>query len=71
MAATYNREEIRAALAQSTLGAAVMAARGSYLAGLPTYVFKLGPEQLGSCDSPLDRRISASFPALSAPIPFP
>jgi hypothetical protein len=32
---------------------------------LPTYVFKLGPAHLGSCDSPLDRRLAASFPALT------
>src|ERR1043166_4978090 len=57
--------DLRAALAQSTLGAAVMAASGTYLAGLPTYVFKLGPEHLASCDSPLDRRLAASFPALT------
>jgi hypothetical protein len=56
---------IRAALAQSTLGAAIIASSGTYLAGLPTYVFKLGPEHLGSCDSPLDRRLAASFPALT------
>jgi len=56
---------IRAALAQSMLGAAVIAASGTYLAGLPTYVFKLGPEHLGSCDSALDRRLAASFPALT------
>jgi hypothetical protein len=56
---------IRAALARSTLGAAVIASSGTYLAGLPTYVFKLGPEHLGGCDSPLDRRLAASFPALT------
>jgi hypothetical protein len=57
--------EMRAALAQSTLGAAVIAASGSYLAGLPTYVFKLGPDNLGDCDSPLDRQLATSFPALT------
>jgi len=57
--------DIRAALAQSTLGAAVMASSGTYLKGLPTYVFKLGPEHLGGFDSPLDRRLAASFPALT------
>lgn len=73
-AETYEREsgrlrelspDVRAALAQSTLGAAVMAASGTYLAGLPTYLFKLGPEHLGAFDSPLDRRLAASFPALT------
>jgi hypothetical protein len=73
-AETYEREsgplrelppDMRAALAQSTLGAAVMASSGTYLAGLPTYVFKLGPEHLGAFDSALDRRLAASFPALT------
>ena len=73
-AETYEREsgplrelppDMRAALAQSTLGAAVMRSSGTYLAGLPTYVFKLGPEHLGAFDSPLDRRLAASFPALT------
>jgi hypothetical protein len=54
-----------AALAQSTLGRAMMAASGSYLGGLATYVFKLGPEHLGSCDSPVDRGIADTFPALT------
>ena len=73
-AETYEREsgplrelppDMRAALAQSTLGAAVMRSSGTYLAGLPTYVFKLGPEHLGAFDSPLGRRLAASFPALT------
>jgi hypothetical protein len=56
--------ELRAALANSCLGRAIMGARGTYLAGLSTYIMKLGPENLPEHFQPIDRRIVASFPAL-------
>ena len=38
--------DVRAALAQSRLGRGLMAARGTFLTGLTTYLLKLGPENL-------------------------
>ena len=37
--------EVRAALANSRLGSGLMAARGTFLTGLNTYLLKLGPEK--------------------------
>ncbi len=58
--------EIREALQKSMLGKALMAASGTFLDGMSTYVLKLGPENLGAKASPIDRRIAASFPAFTA-----
>lgn len=58
--------EVRVALQQSMLGKALMAASGTFLDGMSTYVLKLGPENLGAEASPIDRRIAASFPAFTA-----
>jgi hypothetical protein len=58
--------EIEAALKQSPLGRAIQEGAGSYLPGLPTYILKLGPDNLGAAESsPIDRHIVASFAALS------
>ncbi len=58
--------EIEAALKQSWLGRAIQEAAGSYLPSLPTYVLKLGPDNLGAAESsPIDRHIVASFGGLS------
>jgi hypothetical protein len=40
-------------------------AEGSFLDGMTTYLFKLGPNNLGSYAVPVDRRILSSLPALS------
>lgn len=57
---------IQEALQQSQIGRSLQAASGSYLAGMPTYVLKLGPENLGAAETnPIDRHIAASFPALA------
>ena len=57
---------IQQALEQSQIGRSLRAASGSYLAGMPTYILKLGPENLGAAEtSPIDRRIAASFPAFA------
>src|SRR5580765_2946233 len=58
--------EIREALQKSMLGKVLMAASGTFLDGMSTYVLKLGPENLGPKASPIDRRIAASFPAFTA-----
>jgi hypothetical protein len=57
---------MRDALQRSRLGRGLMAAAGTFLAGMSTYLLKLGPENLGDDASPIDRRIAASFPALVA-----
>lgn len=57
---------LRQALQTSTLGKAIMAASGTFLPGLITYLLKLGPENLGTFASPIDRQIAASFPAFAA-----
>lgn len=54
------------ALQDSLLGSALLASARSYLAGLPTYLLKLGPENLSPDASSIDRRIAASFPAICA-----
>src|SRR5581483_11491722 len=54
-----------AMLQQSTLGAGLLAARGTFLSGLHTYLMKLGPGNLWHGASEIDRRIAASFPALT------
>jgi hypothetical protein len=42
-------------------------ARGTFVSGMHTYLMKLGPENLGAgYASPLDRKVAASLPALSA-----
>jgi hypothetical protein len=57
---------LRTALQTSTLGKAIMAASGTFLPGLITYLLKLGPENMGTFASPVDRQIAASFPAFAA-----
>jgi hypothetical protein len=59
---------VRAALAQSKLGGALMAAAGGFLPGLPTYWLKLGPEHLLDPFTEIDRRIAASFPGFTTRI---
>ncbi len=56
--------EILEALKQSTLGKGLMAASGSFLTGLNTYRFKLGPNQFRE-DEMIDRAIASSAPALA------
>lgn len=59
---------LREALRSSMLGRGLMAAAGTFLDGISTYLLKLGPENLGEGASPIDRRIAASFPAFAARI---
>jgi hypothetical protein len=57
---------LREALQRSMLGRALIGASGTFLTGMDTYLLKLGPGNLGAEASPIDRRIAASFPALTA-----
>jgi hypothetical protein len=57
---------LREALRNSMLGRGLMAATGTFLDGMSTYLLKLGPENLGMEASPIDQRIAASFPAFTA-----
>jgi len=57
---------LREALRNSMLGRGLIAATGTFLDGVSTYLLKLGPKNLGEDASPLDQRIAASFPAFTA-----
>jgi hypothetical protein len=57
---------LREALRNSMLGRGLMAAKGTFLDGMSTYLLKLGPENLGVEAGPIDKRIAASFPAFTA-----
>ncbi len=57
---------LREALQRSILGRAIMAASGTFLAGMDTYLFKLGPDNLSANATPIDRRIAESFPVFTA-----
>lgn len=56
--------DILEALKRSKLGSGLMAGSGSFLTGLNTYLFKLGPAQFRE-DEYMDRAIAASLPALA------
>jgi hypothetical protein len=56
---------IREALRDSMLGRGLMAATGTFLDGMSTYLLKLGPENLGKSATPIDQRIAASFPVFA------
>jgi hypothetical protein len=58
-------EQVRAALEQATLGRALIAASGTFLSGMNTYLFKLGPNNLGANANPIDQHIAGSFPAFT------
>jgi hypothetical protein len=58
--------ETRLALSRSRIGSGLMAARGTFLSGLSTYLLKLGPDNLPDDFHPIDRRIAASFPSVAA-----
>jgi hypothetical protein len=69
--ATEHREipvALREALRNSMLGRGLLAATGTFLDGMSTYLLKLGPENLGDAATPIDLRIAASFPAFAARI---
>jgi hypothetical protein len=55
--------QLLAALQRSVLGRGLMAARGTFLSGMHTYLMKLGPDSLWDGAEEIDRRIAASFPA--------
>jgi hypothetical protein len=49
----------------SRIGRGLRRADGQFLDGMTTYLFKLGPKNLGSYAVPVDRRILMSLPAVS------
>jgi hypothetical protein len=49
----------------SLLAPRIAAAQGTFLSGMSTYMLKLGPENLGTRASAVDRAIAASMPCLS------
>jgi hypothetical protein len=55
--------QLMAARQRSVLGRGLMAARGTFLSGMHTYLMKLGPDSLWEGAEEIDRRIAASFPA--------
>ncbi len=57
---------LREALRSSKLGRGLMAASGTFLDGMTTYLLKVGPQNLWEGTSPVDHRIAASFPAFAA-----
>lgn len=49
----------------SLIGRGLRRAEGGFLDGMTTYLFKVGPKNLGSYAVPVDRRILMSLPAVS------
>ena len=49
----------------SRIGRGLRRAEGHFLDGMTTYLFKVGPQNLGSYAVPVDRRILMSLPAIS------
>lgn len=60
--------ETREMLGRSVFGRALASASGSYLPAMSTYLMKLGPNNLWNGSHEIDRKIAASFPALTARI---
>jgi hypothetical protein len=56
---------MRLALRNSSLGKGILAAQGSFLGAIETYLLKLGSENLGPWAKPIDRRIAASLPVIA------
>lgn len=56
---------MRFALRGSSIARGLWRAEGTYLDGMTTYLFKLGPKNLGSYAVAADRKIAASLPALA------
>jgi hypothetical protein len=56
----------RVVLRESILARGLMRAGGSFLSGMDTYLFKIGPDLLGAGYArPIDRRIAAALPGAS------
>jgi hypothetical protein len=49
----------------SVIGRGLLAASGTFLTGLVTYVGKLGPDNLGAYAAPLDRQIARALPLVA------
>ncbi len=55
----------------SRIGQGLRRAEGSFLDGMTTYLFKIGPKNLGSYAVPVDQRIMMSLPATSVRLRLP
>ncbi len=65
MPAIVQKLLFRLFLGRSILARGLEGATGTYLDGLSTYLFKLGPDNLWRGAAKIDRKIAASLPALS------
>jgi hypothetical protein len=52
-------------LRRSVIGRGMLRAQGGFLDGTSTYLFKLGPENLGPWATPIDRKLCASLAGLN------
>ncbi len=59
------RASLRFFMRGSRIGQGLRRAEGTFLDGMTTYLFKLGPRNLGSYAVPVDRRILSSLPGIS------
>lgn len=59
------RSLLRFWLRGSSIAQGLRRAEGTYLDGMTTYLFKLGPKNLGSYAVPADRKLAASLPGLA------
>ncbi len=55
----------------SRIGRGLRRAEGTFLDGMTTYLFKIGPKNLGSYAVPVDQRILMSLPAVSVRLRLP
>lgn len=65
MPALLRRILLRFFMRGSRIGQGLRRAQGTFLDGMTTYLFKLGPKNLGSYAVPVDSRILMSLPAIS------
>jgi hypothetical protein len=56
---------LRFALRRSTIADGLRRAEGTFLDSMTTYLFKLGPKNMGSYALPIDRQIAASLPGVA------
>jgi hypothetical protein len=64
--AIVRRLLMRFFLRGSVLAGGIRGARGTFLSGMDTYLFKLGPDNIGAVTAhPIDRRIAEALPAMA------
>jgi hypothetical protein len=64
MPAAVQEEIRRQMLETSVIGRGLMAASGSFLTGITTYIMKLGAENLGAYAAPMDRQFASALPLI-------